>query len=201
MTGLNEVDVAADPLEQFGVWFEEALEAGGNGEPNAMTLATATPDGVPSARMVLLKGFDERGFVFFTNHQSPKGRELASNPRAALVFYWGRLRRQVRVRGSAVKLDQEEAEAYFATRPLGSRLSAWASPQSAVLSGREELDRRFEEAARRFGDGEVPMPPFWGGWRLRPDEMEFWQGRPNRLHDRLRYARAGGEWRLERLSP
>ena len=198
--GLTEADAAADPLAQFARWFDEALAAG-LPEPNAMTLATATPDGRPSARVVLLKGFDERGFVFFTNRHSRKGRELAANPYAALAFFWPELERQVRVEGAVAPTGDEESDAYFASRPLASRLGAWASSQSEVIAGREVLDRAVEELAARFG-GEVPRPPHWGGYRLSPEAVEFWQGRPSRLHDRLRYARRpDGGWRRERLAP
>ena len=198
--GLTEADAAADPLAQFARWFDEALAAG-LPEPNAMTLATATLDGRPSARVVLLKGFDARGFVFFTNRHSRKGRELAANPYAALAFFWPELERQVRVEGAVAPTGDEESDAYFASRPLASRLGAWASSQSEVIAGREVLDRAVEELAARFG-GEVPRPPHWGGYRLSPEAVEFWQGRPSRLHDRLRYARRpDGGWRRERLAP
>jgi pyridoxamine 5'-phosphate oxidase len=198
--GLSEADAADDPIAQFTRWFDEALAAG-LPEPNAMTLATATPDGRPSARVVLLKGFDERGFVFFTNRHSRKGRELAANPHAALAFFWPELERQVRVEGAVTPAGEAESDAYFASRPLGSRLGAWASPQSEVIAGRDVLDRAVEELAARFG-GDVPRPPHWGGYRVSPDAVEFWQGRPSRLHDRLRYARRpDGGWLRERLAP
>lgn len=197
---LAEADVDADPVVQFGRWFEQAEQAGLL-EPHAMTLATATPDGRPSARMVLLRGFDERGFCFYTNYESRKGAELAANPRAALVFWWGELERQVRIEGTVERTSRAESEAYFASRPPGSRLSAAASPQSRVIEGRAALERRVAELAAVVPDGNVPLPGFWGGYRLAHEVVEFWQGRPNRLHDRLRYRRAGDGWRIERLAP
>jgi pyridoxamine 5'-phosphate oxidase len=166
-----------------------------------MTLATATPDGRPSARMVLLRGFDERGFCFYTNYESRKGGELAANPNAALVFWWGELERQVRIEGRVERTSRSESEAYFRSRPPGSQLSAAASPQSQVIDGRAVLEERVARLATGQKDGEVPLPGFWGGYRLVPEVVEFWQGRPNRLHDRLRYRRAGDRWRIERLAP
>jgi pyridoxamine 5'-phosphate oxidase len=197
---LAEADVDADPVVQFGRWFEQAEQAGLL-EPTAMTLATATPDGRPSARMVLLRGFDQRGFCFYTNYDSRKGAELAANPQAALVLWWGELERQVRVEGRVERTSREESEAYFRSRPLGSRLSAAASPQSQVIEGRAALERRVAELAAGLADGEVPLPAHWGGYRVVHQVVEFWQGRPNRLHDRLRYTRQGPGWRLERLAP
>jgi pyridoxamine 5'-phosphate oxidase len=197
---LAEADVDADPVVQFGRWFERAEQAGLL-EPTAMTLATATPDGRPSARMVLLRGFDERGFCFYTNFESRKGIELAANPRAALVFWWGELERQVRIEGTVSATSREESEAYFHSRPPGSQLSAAASPQSRVIEGRAVLERRVAELATGSTDGKVPLPEFWGGYRLAHEVVEFWQGRPNRLHDRLRYRRVGAAWRIERLAP
>jgi len=197
---LAEADVDADPVVQFGRWFEQAEQAGLL-EPHAVTLATATPDGRPSARMVLLRGFDERGFCFYTNYESRKAAELAANPRAALVFWWGELERQVRIEGTVERTSRAESEAYFASRPPGSQLSAAASPQSRVIGDRAALERRVADLATAVPDGHVPLPDFWGGYRLAHEVVEFWQGRPNRLHDRLRYRRAGDTWRIERLAP
>jgi pyridoxamine 5'-phosphate oxidase len=197
---LDESDVDADPIVQFGRWFDDAAQHGLL-MPEAMTLATATVDGRPSARMVLLRGYDQRGFVFYTNYESRKGAELAGNPAAALVFWWGELERQVRVEGRVERTSREESEAYFRTRPVGSRLGAWASAQSRVIPGRSVVDQRFAELAASHPGGDVPLPPFWGGFRLDPEVVELWQGRPNRLHDRLRYTRADGRWRIERLAP
>ena len=198
---LDEADVCHDPLVVFARWFAEAQEAQ-VADANAMTLATATAEGVPSARIVLLKAFDERGFVFFTDHRSRKGAELEANPRAALVFYWHELERQVRITGGVALATREESERYFRSRPIGSRLGAWASHQSQVIPGRAALEGDLREVEERFADGEVPLPPHWGGYRVVPDAIEFWQGRESRLHDRIRYVRASGSgWRVERLSP
>jgi pyridoxamine 5'-phosphate oxidase len=197
---LDEASVAADPFVEFARWFEDAVKAEAR-DPNAMTLATASADGVPSARIVLLKGFDERGFVFFTDYRSRKGIELARNPRAALVFYWPELERQVRITGTTSQTDRQESEAYFRSRPRGSRLSAWISHQSQVIEGRQQLEAQIPELERRYPGEDVPLPPYWGGFRLTPDAIEFWQGRTSRLHDRLRYLREAERWRIERLSP
>lgn len=205
LAALTEREVDADPIRQFRQWYAEADAANLAIEPNAMTLATATADGAPSARMVLLRGFDERGFVFFTDYRSRKGEELAANPRAALVFYWAELERQVRVGGTAAEVTSEESDAYFRTRPALSQLSALASHQSHVIANREVLERRVEELRHlHSGAAAVPRPPYWGGFRVRPLEVEFWQGRPNRLHDRVRYRRDAVDasaWRIDRLSP
>ena len=198
---LDERSVERHPLKQFLSWLDEAVHAG-LPEPNAMTLATATPDGFPSARMMLLKGCDDHGFVFFTDSRSRKGAELAANPRAALVFWWAELERQARIVGRAEPIAGAQSDAYFMSRPQGSRLSAWVSHQSQVVKGRAELETRRAEAASRHADGGIGRPAWWGGVRVIPEEYEFWQGRPDRLHDRIRYKRAAdGAWVLERLSP
>lgn len=197
---LTEADAAHDPIAQFARWFEEAQTVE-RPLPNAVALATAGPDGRPSLRMVLLKDFDERGFVFYSNYESRKARDLGRNPHASLLFYWGRLERQVRVEGRVAKVTRSESDAYFRTRPRGSQLAAWASPQSETLENRAALDRRLQAVASRY-PADVPRPPYWGGYRLVPAAFEFWQGRADRLHDRLRYRRArGGRWVLERLAP
>jgi pyridoxamine 5'-phosphate oxidase len=198
---LTEDAAAADPVRQLAAWLEEAAAAGVT-EPNAMTLATASADGVPSARMVLLKGVDDRGLVFYTNYGSRKGDELAANPRAALVLYWAPLERQVRVEGRVEKVSREESATYFASRPRGSRLGALASPQSAVVAGRSVLEERLAELETAHPGEDVPLPDNWGGYLVVPEVVELWQGRPNRLHDRLRYRADGrGGWIRERLAP
>jgi pyridoxamine 5'-phosphate oxidase len=198
--GLSEADALADPIEQFQRWFDDALRALLH-EPNAMTLATVDAEGQPAARVVLLKIADERGLAFFTNRDSRKGNELKGNPKAALVFWWGPLARQVRFEGTIEDVGEAEADAYFASRPKGSQLAAWASAQSTVIADRAALEAEERRHRERFGEGEVPRPPFWGGYRLVPHRVEFWHGRQNRLHDRLRYTRTADGWRIERLAP
>ncbi len=197
--GLHEKDLAPDPFAQFGNWFDEALQSG-IALPNAMTLATATKKGRPSARAVLLKGFDAHGFVFYTHYGSRKGRELEQNPQAMLLFCWEELERQVGIEGRVEQVPAAESDRYFASRPLGARLSAIVSPQSETVASREDLETRLEEAAKRWRDA-PPRPPHWGGYRLAPDRFEFWQGRRDRLHDRLCYRKSGGVWKIERLAP
>jgi pyridoxamine 5'-phosphate oxidase len=198
---LHESDVAANPFDQFRTWLDQALAAQLT-QPLGMALATATANGRPSNRMVLLRGFDERGFVFFTNYGSRKAQELDSNPQAALVFYWAEMDRQVRIEGHVERISAAESDAYFQSRPRGSRLGAWASPQSQVIASRDVLDQRMEELLAKYGEDEIPRPPHWGGYRVIPAVIEFWQGEPNRLHDRLRYRRLDEHsWRLERLAP
>ena len=207
---LLEQDAAADPLVTFAEWFAEAQRVGIR-EPNAMTLATVGADGRPSARVVLLKGLDARGFCFFTNYASRKGQELAVNPWAALVFWWGPLERQVRVEGRVEKLSEAESDEYYQSRPKGSRLGAWVSPQSQVIPNRQVLEQQLVDLAAQYAESEPPRPPHWGGYRIVPTALEFWQGGPNRLHDRLYYVRAEHVhqldasspegWRLERLAP
>lgn len=189
-----------DPIKQFSNWFTAAIEAQIR-DVNAMALATAGQDGKPSVRIVLLKGFDQDGFVFFTNYESEKGRHLTDNPYAAFVFYWIEMDRQVRGNGPVEQTSRQESERYFHSRPIGSQLGAWASRQSQPIDGRRVLDARMAEATERYGSGPVPLPPHWGGFRLRPQTMEFWQGRRNRLHDRFRYTHLNGKWIIDRLAP
>jgi pyridoxamine 5'-phosphate oxidase len=197
---LDESHMLSGPLEQFDKWFREALEAEVR-EVNAMSLATATPDGRPSNRIVLLKGLDETGFVFFTNYHSDKGQMLAANPYAAITFFWPELERQVRIEGRVEKVGPEESDIYFSKRPWGSRIAALTSEQSTVIAHREDLETRYNELADHYKDSDPIRPPHWGGYRLLPDSVEFWQGRSNRLHDRLKYIKTGEGWRLVRLAP
>ena len=198
--GLRRRDLDPDPIKQFNSWFTAAFEAQIL-DANAMTLATCV-DGKPSARVVLLKDFDKRGFVFFTNYVSEKGRQLEKNPNAALVFYWMEVERQIRIQGKVKKTSRAESEEYFRTRPLGAQLGAWASHQSETIDARRILDARLEEMKQRFAEGPIPLPPHWGGYRLKPERIEFWQGRPDRLHDRFRYTfLRDGSWKIDRLAP
>lgn len=199
--GITREELHDDPVEQFRAWFDQACQSGLH-EPNAMSLATAWRDGRPLVRTVLLKQFDARGFVFFTNFESRKAQQLAENPRAALLFPWVALERQVMIAGAVERVSIADATAYFITRPVGSQLAAWASPQSTVLTSRQMLEMKWEEMKRKFADGKIPLPSFWGGYRVIPESFEFWQGRANRLHDRFQYTRDGdARWRIERLAP
>jgi pyridoxamine 5'-phosphate oxidase len=197
---LDVEEVDPDPITQFGRWFVDAQDAG-QPEPESMALATSTPGGAPSVRFVLLKGVDERGFAFYTNYRSRKGRELHANSVASLAFRWWTLERQVRVGGRVLVVAAEQSDSYFSTRPRGAQLGAWASAQSEVLGAREQLEADLSEVTARFEGRDVPRPSWWGGYRVEPTEIEFWQGRPDRLHDRLRYEREGSSWRIDRLSP
>jgi pyridoxamine 5'-phosphate oxidase len=198
---LNKSDVDRNPIKQFAKWFQELPAAGVNQQDSiSMTLATSTKDGLPGARIVLMKSFDDDGFVFYTNYNSRKGQELHENPRACLLFYWPQLWRQVRIEGRVERVSAEESDQYFHSRPLGSKTGAWASNQSQTIASREELEKRFEEFDSKFADN-VPRPPHWGGYRVKPEVIEFWQGRENRLHDRLRYTKQNGNWIVERLAP
>ena len=200
LVGITESSMDPDPIAQFEAWFGEARRIG-LPLAESFTLATVAPDGKPDARMLLLKGVDARGFVFYTNYESRKGAELGKNPNVALVFHWNELFRQVRIEGRVEKLSGEESDAYFQRRIRGSRIGAWASKQSSIVSGRRELEQSFRKYRDQFRGQRVPLPPFWGGYRVAPERIEFWQGRPNRLHDRLCYLREGSGWKLVRLSP
>ncbi len=201
LDGLQEQDVHPDPMLQFQKWFEEA-RAAEVPEPNGMTLCTASADGRPSGRVVLLKGMGESGFVFYTNYESRKGEEMLANPQAALLFWWIPLQRQVRIEGRVERVPASASDQYFGSRPRGSQLGAWASPQSAVISSRSTLEERLADVTKTYTDQDVPRPPHWGGYQVVPEAIEFWQGRPSRLHDRIRYVRAeDGDWRIERLAP
>lgn len=200
LMGLDENSIKTDPMEQFSQWFNAALESEIT-EPNAMILSTVSPEGSPSSRTVLLKGLEADGFIFFTNYESEKGRHIGNNDNVAILFLWLDLERQVRITGRAEKLPTPASETYFKSRPVDSQIGAWASSQSEVVPGREYLEKKFESMKQRFSDGEIPLPPFWGGYKVVPSKMEFWQGRPNRLHDRILYTRSGNGWKIERLSP
>jgi pyridoxamine 5'-phosphate oxidase len=197
---LTEADAHDDPIEQFSLWFGEALKSELL-DVNAMTLATASAGGGPAARIVLLKGFDETGFIFFTNYESAKARDLEANPRACLLLFWPELERQVRITGRAIKTSADESEKYFHSRPFESQIGAWASAQSTTIADRAALESRFAELAAKYAGGPVPLPPFWGGYRVAAEAIEFWQGRTSRLHDRLLYTRRGSTWMRSRLSP
>jgi pyridoxamine 5'-phosphate oxidase len=197
---LLEVDVSPDPFIQFGKWWEEAVNSAID-EVNAMTLATADKNNIPSARIVLLKGYDKNGFVFFTNYQSHKGEQLLQNPNACLVFFWKELERQIRITGTVEKIRAEESDAYFSSRPAGSRIGAWASPQSSVIANRIVIEEKLKDFEQQFGDNNIPRPPHWGGYIVKPVQIEFWQGRPSRLHDRMQYTLQDGSWVIERLAP
>ena len=198
--GLRRADLHPNPIRQFALWFTAAIESGID-EVNAMTLATVSRENRPSARVVLLKGYSQEGFVFYTNYESEKGQQLERNPHAALVLYWKELERQVRIEGLTKKISREESTRYFHSRPSGSQLGAWVSNQSAVIDSRRILEARLGEIEARFAGREIPLPPNWGGYVVQPDTMEFWQGRPNRLHDRFRYTRSADGWKIERLAP
>lgn len=197
---LDEADIAPDPFDQFSKWWDEVIKSGVD-EANAMTLATATPDGIPSARIVLLKGFDERGFIFYTNYNSHKGKELAANANAALVFFWRELERQVRIEGKVIKTSEAESKEYFNSRPAGSRIGAIVSPQSTPIQNRASLETKYSEVQASYEHKEIPLPSHWGGYIVQPTLFEFWQGRPSRLHDRIQYELENGSWQIKRLAP
>jgi pyridoxamine 5'-phosphate oxidase len=198
--GLLESDIDKDPFRQFSLWFEQASNAGIM-EPNAMSHATVSPDGQPSMRVVLLKGVDDKGFIFFTNYESRKGKDIELNPKSSLLFFWGELERQVRIEGTIEKISQESSKAYFDSRPEGSRIGAWSSDQSTIVASRDVLESRFDENMSRFAGKDIPMPDYWGGYRLVPTMLEFWQGRGSRMHDRIRYRLVDNTWLIDRLSP
>jgi pyridoxamine 5'-phosphate oxidase len=200
LNGLDVTDVAPNPITQFRQWFDAALQAG-IPEPNAMHLATVSAEGYPSGRIVLVKGVDERGFAFYTNYESQKGRELINHPMASLTFFYPELERQIRIEGRVEKVSPEESDQYFNSRPRGSQLGAWVSPQSEIIANRAELENRQQELEKQFAEQSVPRPPHWGGFRVVPDRVEFWQGRPSRLHDRIRYRLLAGDWIIERIAP
>jgi len=200
LKSLLEADVLNNPLDQFSLWWDEAINSKIE-EVNAMTLATATPEGFPSARIVLLKGTTNQGFLFFTNYLSQKGTELAKNPRACLVFFWKELERQVRIEGTVEKVSEAESDTYFASRPAKSRIGAWASPQSTPIAGRSIIEENVEKYSVQFGEESIPRPPHWGGYIVKPVKLEFWQGRSSRLHDRILYTKLSEEWKIERLAP
>lgn len=197
---LSRSTVDSDPFRQFSLWLDEAINSEAL-EPTAMTLSTIGEDARPSSRVVLLKAFDRNGFVFFTNYESRKGRELAANPNATLHFFWPELERQINIRGVASRVATDESETYFKSRPVKSQIGAWASKQSTVIGSREELEKKFDEFSQKYADGDIPLPPFWGGFRIEPDRFEFWQGRRSRLHDRICYEFLDQDWRVKRLSP
>jgi len=200
LQSLNEADVTADPFSQFTAWWDDAIKSEIS-EVNAMTLATATATGVPSARIVLLKGFDENGFVFFTNYESQKGKEIETNPHVALVFFWKELERQVRIEGVTEKISEADSDAYYQSRPPGSRIGAWASPQSEVIENRDVIENNFAAVEKKFGKGDIPRPAYWGGYIVKPSMIEFWQGRSSRLHDRIQYVLHAEGWMIQRLAP
>jgi pyridoxamine 5'-phosphate oxidase len=201
LKSLGEQDVDIDAIDQFAIWWNDALDSNID-EVNAMTLATASKAGIPAARIVLLKGYDSNGFVFFTNYQSEKGRQLAENPNASLVFFWKELERQVCIEGVVIKTSDDESDTYYQSRPAGSRIGAWASPQSEVIAGREQIENNFQDYEAKFAETFIPRPPHWGGYILKPATVEFWQGRSSRLHDRIQYRQSeGNSWKIQRLAP